>query len=83
MWGVAAKMAPHITSLSGLTPEQYEVCLRKVNDHVKMNNLTAKLKQGVGARGTEDQDCNEKFGSSRESYNGEGVVRCSSGIRVK
>ena len=49
MWGVAAKMAPEISSLSSLTPEQYEVCLRKVNDYVRKHNLTAKLKQGVGA----------------------------------
>ena len=71
MWGVAATIAPDISSLSGLTPEQYEICLRKVNDHVKMNNLTAKLKQGMGARGIEDQDRNDKFGSVREGYNGE------------
>ena len=72
MWAVAIKMAPDITSLVGLTPQEYEVCLRKVNDHVKMNSLTGKLKQGVGARGTEDQDCIDKFGSVRERYNGEG-----------
>ena len=71
MWGVAAQITPEITSLCDLTPEQYEVCLRKVNDHVKMNKLTAKLKQGVGARGIEDQDRSEKFGSVRERYNGQ------------
>ena len=72
MLGVAAKMAPEISSLNNLTPEQYEVCLCKVNDHVRMHNLTAKLKQGVGARGIHDQDRNDKFGSVRERYNGEG-----------
>ena len=70
MWGVAAKIFPDINSLNCLTPEHYEVCLRNVNDHVK-NILTAKLKQGVGVRGIEDQDCSDKFGSVRERYNGE------------
>ena len=37
-----------------------------------MHRLTAKLKQGVGARGIEDQDRSQKFGSLREMYNGEG-----------
>ena len=36
-----------------------------------MHCLTAKLKQGMGARGIEDQDRNDKFGSVRERYNGE------------
>ena len=54
MWGVAVKIDPEILFLNNLTPEQYEVCLRKVNDHVTKHNLTAKLKQGVGARGIED-----------------------------
>ena len=72
MWGVAANIAPDITSLSGLTPEQYEVCLRKVSDYVRKNNLTGKLKQGVGVRGIEDQDRDDKFGCARERYNGEG-----------
>ena len=72
MWGVAVKIAPNISFLNDLTPEQYEVCLRNVNDHVKMHSLTAKLKQGVGARGIHDQDRNDKSGSARERYNGEG-----------
>ena len=71
-WGVATKSFPDINSLSCLTSEQYEVCLRKVKDHVKINGLTAKLKQGVGVRGIQDQDCSDKFGSARERYNGEG-----------
>ena len=69
--GCCRQDGSEISFLINLTPAQYEVCLRKVNDHVKMHNLTAKLKQGVGARGIHDQDRNDKFGSARERYNGE------------
>ena len=65
MWGVASQISPDISSLSDLTPEQYEVCLRKVNVYVSTHHLTARLKQGVGVRGIEDQERGDKFGSTR------------------
>ena len=33
--GVAANISPGISSLSSFTPEQYEVCLRKANGHMR------------------------------------------------
>ncbi|MGB1607962.1 MAG: hypothetical protein ACPIOQ_85325, partial [Promethearchaeia archaeon] len=46
MWAFAAKMAPEIETLQGLSQGQYEACLAQTDTHIRKNCLQRYYDQG-------------------------------------
>ena len=84
MWAFATKVAPDAQYLKDLTDQEYELCLKKVQQHVQMVGRRGgnwrdkhKVEVGAGVRGRKDrwnkkrdEELDERFGSERERYNG-------------
>ncbi len=85
MWDVASKMKPELKSLCEvdehkrfvLTNSEYEQCLKQVHDNLRIHKNYGRsgfvYEKGAGVRTLQDR-CGEgttRFGSERESYNGQ------------
>ena len=74
MWEYAVKEVPSIESVKDLKDEQYASCLAAVHRTIANNKKRdgKKYQRGAGVRSVEDRSRDDRYGNTREQYNGVG-----------